>query len=127
MSFSSTFVLSFHRDGKDFSELAKKDSECPSKTKGGDLGYFRRGQMVKPFEDVAFSLKPGEVSGVVETDFGFHIIKVTDKKPATTVSYEEVKDRIIATLKSDKLEKETDLYLEPLKKRAKIERYLKEN
>jgi len=114
------------KKGENFSELAKKVSDCPSKDKGGDLGCFGRGQMVKPFEDVAFSLKPGEVSGIVETEFGFHIIKVTDKKPATTVSYEEVKDRIKATLKSDKLEKETDLYLEPLKKGAKIERYLKE-
>jgi len=114
------------KNGGDFSELAKKVSDCPSNTKGGDLGYFRRGQMVKPFEDVAFSLKPGEVSGIVETDFGFHIIKVTDKKPGTTMTYEQVKDRLAAMLKKDKVEKETDLYLEKLKKDAKIERYLKE-
>jgi len=114
------------KNGEDFSELAKRVSDCPSKTKGGDLGYFSRGQMVKAFDDVAFSLKPGEVSGIVETDFGFHIIKLTDKKPETTLAYEQVKDRLAAMLKNDKVEKETDLYLEKLKKDAKIEKYLKE-
>ena len=114
------------KNGEDFSELAKKVSDCPSKDKGGDLGYFSRGQMVKPFEDVAFSLKPGEVSGIVETEFGFHIIKVTDKKPETILAYEQVKDRLAARLKEDKVEKEIGLYLEKLKKDAKIERYLKE-
>ena len=115
------------KNGKDFSELAKKDSECPSNAKGGDLGYLMRGQVVKPFEDVAFSLKPGEVSGIVETEFGFHIIKVTDKKPATTLAYEQVKDRLAVNLKKDKVDKEIPLYLEKLKKDAKIERYLKES
>jgi peptidyl-prolyl cis-trans isomerase C len=114
------------KNGEDFSELAKRVSDCPSKTKGGDLGLFSRGQMVKAFDDVAFSLKPGEVSGIVETDFGFHIIKLTDKKPETTLSYEQVKNRLATMLKNDKVEKETDLYLEKLKKDAKIERYLKE-
>ena len=114
------------KNGENFSELAKKVSDCPSNTKGGDLGCFSRGQMVRPFEDVAFSLKPGEVSGIVETDFGFHIIKVMDKKPETTMAYEQVKDRLAAMLKKDKVEKEIPLYLDKLKKDAKIERYLKE-
>jgi peptidyl-prolyl cis-trans isomerase C len=115
------------KNGDDFSELAKKVSDCPSSAKGGDLGYFRRGQMVKPFEDVAFSLKPGDVSGIVETDFGFHIIKVLDKKPETTLAYEQVKDRLAAKLKNDKIQKATDSYVDQLKKDAKIERYLKES
>ena len=115
------------KNGTDFSEVAKQSSDCPSKDKGGDLGYFKRGQMVKPFEDVSFSLKPGEVSGIVETEFGFHLIKIMDKKPATTLTYEQVKDRLAAKLKNDKVGDETDLYLEKVKKGAKIERYLKES
>ena len=61
--------------GEDFAKLAKLNSDCPSSARGGDLGTFARGQMVKPFEDCAFSLEKGAVSEVIETDFGFHIIK----------------------------------------------------
>lgn len=66
--------------GITFEYLAQKYSKCPSSQKGGDLGFFRRGQMAKEFEDAAFSMEPGEISEPVQTQFGWHIIKVTDKK-----------------------------------------------
>jgi len=73
-----------------FADLARKNSQDPgSAAKGGDLDFFARGAMVKPFEDAVFSLKKGETSGVVETEFGFHIIRVTDIKQPKTKSFEE--------------------------------------
>ncbi|MEW5726258.1 MAG: peptidylprolyl isomerase [Pseudomonadota bacterium] len=64
--------------GSDFAELAKRHSDCPSGQEGGDLGYFGRGQMVPEFEEAAFKLQPGQVSEVIETAFGYHIIQRTD-------------------------------------------------
>ncbi len=112
------------KDGGDFADLAKEYSEGPSSTKGGDLGYFKRGQMVKPFEEAALALKPNEVSDVVETRFGYHLIKVFDNKPEQTLAYADVKDKIIQRMKQEKVEKEADQYLEKLKKEAKLEKFL---
>ena len=95
-------VMAELKAGADFAELAKKYSDCPSSAKGGDLGYFSRGQMVKPFEDAAFSLKVGQTSGIVRTRFGFHIIKVEDHKDATAKSLGEVRDEIEARLVDQK-------------------------
>lgn len=67
-------------NGISFEYLAQKYSKCPSSQKGGDLGFFRRGQMVKEFEDAAFTMEPGDISAPIQTQFGWHIIKVTDKK-----------------------------------------------
>ena len=67
-------------EGKDFSEIAKEYSFCPSNAQGGDLGYFTKGQMVKPFEDAVFSLEIGKVSKPVQTQFGWHLILLTDKQ-----------------------------------------------
>jgi len=112
------------KDGGDFAELAKENSEGPSNVRGGDLGYFKRGQMVKPFEDAAYSMQTNEVSGLVETRFGYHLIKVYDKKPAQTLAYADVKDKIAQRLKQEKVEKDATRYVEDLKKGAKIEKSL---
>ncbi|MGD9043075.1 MAG: peptidylprolyl isomerase [Desulfobacterales bacterium] len=112
------------KKGEDFAELAKTHSEGPSAPRGGELGFFGRGQMVKPFEDAAFDLKPNETSDVVETRFGYHLIKVSDKQPAKKIAYADVKDRINKHLKDQKLRTERQLYFEKLKKDAKIEKFL---
>jgi peptidyl-prolyl cis-trans isomerase C len=113
--------------GEDFEALAKEFSQCPSAANGGDLGSFGRGQMVKPFEEAAFALKPGEVSDIVETRFGYHLIEVMDKKPATTIPYKDIKDRLKQYLKQEKIQKEVRLYAEKLKEKAKVERFLTES
>jgi len=112
------------KKGEDFATLAKTYSEGPSGPKGGDLGYFRRGQMVKPFEEAAFSLKPDETSEIVETQFGYHLIKVNDKKPAKKMTYAEVKDRLNEHLKKQKTDSEASAYIETLRKDAKIEKFI---
>jgi parvulin-like peptidyl-prolyl isomerase len=86
----------------DFAELAKEKSIDPSAKNGGDLGFFARGQMVKEFEDAAFSLKPGEISGIVKTKFGYHIIKLVEKKEAYNPTFEEAKENINNILKNQK-------------------------
>lgn len=92
-------VLKMAKDGKDFSELAKKYSEDVSKEDGGDLGFFPRGQMVKPFEDAAFNLEKGAISDLVKTPFGFHIIKVEEINEEKTRSFEEARGQISDILK----------------------------
>lgn len=81
-------------NGLAFEEAAEKYSTCPSKARGGDLGFFTKGQMVPEFENAAFGMKKGEISKPVKTQFGYHIIKLVDKKESTTNSFEEVKDQI---------------------------------
>ena len=109
--------------GEDFAALAKEFSQCPSNAKGGDLGYFRRGQMVPPFEQAAFGLKPGTISDIVETNFGYHLIKVIDKKSESTIPYNDVKERLEQHLKQKKIQKEITSYVEKLKAKAKVERF----
>lgn len=113
------------KKGEDFAALAREFSQGPSSSKGGDLGYLRRGQTVKPFEEAAFGLQPGEVSDVVETRYGYHLIKVTDKTAETSLSFGEVQDRLSQYLKQVKVEKEISDYVEKLKEKANIERLLK--
>jgi len=110
--------------GEDFSALATESSQCPSSAKGGDLGFFKRGQMVKPFEDAAFALKSGELSDIVETRFGYHIIKVVDRKPETVVPLDDIKEKLSQHLKNEKVQKEFLIYLQDLKDKANIKKYL---
>jgi peptidyl-prolyl cis-trans isomerase C len=110
--------------GEDFAQLAKENSDCPSGENGGELGYFERGKMVEEFEDAAFGLEPGSVSGIVQTDFGFHLIKVTDKIEADTIAYETVKSDLEVFLKKQKISAGLNLLIEKLRKEAQIETYL---
>jgi len=107
--------------GADFAALAREHSEGPSGPSGGDLGYFTRGRMVKPFEDAAFSLKVNEVSDPVLTQFGYHIIKVTDRKEASTVPFEEVQERLEQDLTNRMVSEMIGRKLSELRKEAKIE------
>jgi peptidyl-prolyl cis-trans isomerase C len=90
-------ILQQLKAGADFAELAKTRSQDPgSATKGGDLGFFGRGRMIQPFEDVVFAMtKKGEFSEVFESPFGFHIIQLTDRKPAGVKMFSEVKEQLM--------------------------------
>jgi peptidylprolyl isomerase prsA3 family protein len=108
------------KDGEDFETLAKKNSTCPSKEKGGDLGTFTRGQMVKEFEDAVFENEVGTVTEPVKTQFGYHIIKINEKNEGRDLEFDEVKDKIFSQLKR---QKEQDLYnkkIEELKEKYDV-------
>lgn len=110
------------KKGEDFSTLAKELSEEPgAKESGGDLGFFSKDRMVPEFADAAFSQKKDEIGGPVRTQFGWHVIKVTDKKAAGTVPFDEVKDQITAYLKTTKQREAVQAILKNLKDSAKIE------
>ena len=106
--------------GTNFAELAAIHSDCPSKANGGSLGSFRRGQMVKPFEEAAFALGTNEVSEVVETQFGFHVIKVTGKTSAGKTPLEEVRDQIQEHLSGEQKRDAVEAFVEDLKAKADI-------
>jgi peptidyl-prolyl cis-trans isomerase C len=114
-------VLKRVKAGEDFAKLARENSDDGSKDQGGDLGFFERGKMVPEFEKAAFALKPGEVSDVVASPFGFHIIKVAEKKDATTVPFEQVKGRLVPYLTEQKKQERGQAFVEAAKKKSKIE------
>jgi peptidyl-prolyl cis-trans isomerase C len=108
--------------GEEFAVLAKEFSQSASAAQGGDLGVIPKGRMPKAFDDAAFSLKPGEVSGIVETDLGFQLIKVQEKTPEKVVPFKDVEERIRQHLQNQKVTQRVDEYLNEVKKTAKIER-----
>jgi len=116
-------MLTRVKAGENFAELAKQFSKDPSaKENSGDLDYFRHGDMVEPFEKAAFALKPGEISEIVQTDFGFHIIKVEDSKRD---KFEDVKEMLKGKLLYEKKGSEYEKLLEEMRKNAEIEKFTK--
>lgn len=95
-------ILGEIKEGLSFEEAAKKYSKCPSKEKGGDLGFFSKGRMVPEFEQAAFDMEKGAVSEPVKTQFGYHLIKVDDKKEAGMSSFEEVQNQLSQNLLTNK-------------------------
>lgn len=116
-------VLTDLKGGKDFAQLAEEKSICPSKTKGGDLGWFDRGRMVPAFETAAFNLNKDEISEIVKTKFGYHIIKLEDRKAAKQKSFDSVKDQIEMQLKQEKMDTEIKKIQAKLEKEFKVKRF----
>lgn len=103
--------------GDEFAEVAKELSQGPSKAQGGDLGYFTKGQMVKEFEEAVFALDKGEMSEPVKTQFGWHVIKVEDKREKTPPSFDDVKERIVAAL----VQRKAQEVMQDLRSKAEVE------
>jgi peptidyl-prolyl cis-trans isomerase D len=125
-------VLKKAKEGENFAHLAETYTEDPgTKKEGGDLGYFSSGQMVKPFEDAAFKLKKGEISDLVRTPFGYHIIKVEDIKEARTKSFEEVRNQIAETLvkrgAADEAQEKALTFLDQMPYEADLKQYASEH
>ena len=117
-------ILDKAKKGEDFSKLASEYSDDPgSKAKGGDLGFFTQGSMVGKFEQAAFTLKPGEISPVVETEFGYHIIKVEERKAAEQQPYETVKEQVKARATQAAQQERLNAFLEKAMKDAKVTFY----
>jgi len=108
------------KKGEKFEDLAKENSDCPSGKDGGDLNFFAKEQMAPPFSKAAFALKPGEISDIVETRFGYHLIKMTEKKEASVVPLGDIKDKISQFLAQQKNIAEIKAYAAALKKKATI-------
>lgn len=110
------------KKGEDFAQIAKKSSiDTASAKNGGDIGYFSKGQMVPEFESEAMRLKTGEISEPVKTKYGYHIIKVTDKKFGQVVEFEKIKNVISQNLMAEKQKEVFDSYVDGLKKSYKVE------
>lgn len=115
-------ILDKLKKGGDFAKIAKSASIDPGSAKnGGDLGFFARGQMLPEFENVAFNLKVGEISEPVKTQYGYHIIKVTDRKQGKVIEFEKIKDVLAQRMTAEKQKDVFDSYISGLKKSYKVE------
>lgn len=114
-------------NGRDFAALAREHSQCNSASGGGDLGHIRKGYMPPEFDQVAFSMKPGAISEVVRTKFGFHIIKVLDKSPGGPAPYEQVRGAIKQFLQQRETKKRLTAHIKELRKKSRIEILLDES
>lgn len=106
--------------GAAFDKLAMEHSDCPSKTQGGDLGFFERGKMVKAFEDAAFGMKVDEVSDIVESQFGYHVIRLTAHEEGRTIPIDEVREKIEAYLDNKNKEEIVGALIRKLRDEAEI-------
>jgi peptidyl-prolyl cis-trans isomerase C len=114
-------VLKKVKAGEDFTKLAGEFSDDPgTKSKGGELGFFSKGSMVPAFEQAAFALKPGEVSELVETEFGFHVIKVDEKKEAVSEPFETIKEKVTKQVLREKQETKVTEFVEQALKKARV-------
>ena len=115
-------VLKSARSGKDFAALAKEFSQDPSNAaQGGDLGLFRAEEMLPPFSEAAFRLRPGGISDIVETQWGYHIIKTVEKQPARTVTLEEARPDIERQLLMVSRQRQTQAFVKSLRDKSKVE------
>jgi peptidyl-prolyl cis-trans isomerase C len=117
-------LLAEIRDGAVFEDVARANSDCPSAQRGGSLSEFGRGQMVPSFEEAAYKLESGQVSDVVETRFGFHIIRLEERIPPRTIPFEDVKDRIAQQVRANRYTERLHGHIEELRSQASIERKL---
>jgi peptidyl-prolyl cis-trans isomerase C len=113
-------ILDKVRQGQDFASLARTYSEDATGPKDGDLGYIKQGQVMKPFEETLFALKTGEVSGVVETNLGYHLIKAVDRKPEMTIPFENLKDQLRTLLKQEKGREEANASIGKVREKAAV-------
>ena len=114
-------ILEKARAGEDFAGLARQYSEDSTRVDGGDVGLFHRGQMLPAFEAVAFSLQPGQVSGIIETPYGVHILRLEERRPSRLLPLEEVREKLRDHIREEKLNTVVDAKKADLREQAEIE------
>ncbi len=116
----ANLVLQKAKAGADFATLARDYSEGPNAFKGGDLGFFARGEMVKSFDEAVFKLQPGQISDVVRSELGFHVIKLEEYKDPESIPFKKVEDKIKAFLTQKESNERFENYINQLKEKADI-------